>query len=75
MSLGFLAFDELHNGDGESVDPIAGHTGDYALYFQAVVVGDDVPDLCIDDSSDGGIQRLLIDYNSVDYPKVVYSKG
>ena len=74
LSTSFLAFDELHNADGESVDPIAGIVG-YALYLQAVVVGDDVPDLCIDDSSDRGIQRLLIEYSSHEYPKVVYPKG
>ena len=74
FSTSFLSFDELHNADGESVDPIAG-LADYALYLQAVVVGDDVPDLFIDDISDRGIQRLLIEYSSVEYPKVVYPKG
>ncbi len=53
--------DEIVDQDDEAYELIAGQC-QYALYMPAIVIGDEVPKLSIEDDSDRGIQRLVIEY-------------
>lgn len=69
VSWGLPFGDEVVDQDGEAYELIAGQR-QYSLYMPAIVIGDEVPELSIEDDSDQGIQRLVIEERGD--PVVVY---
>ena len=69
VSWGLPFGDEVVDQDGEAYELIAGQR-QYSLYMPAIVIGDEAPELSIEDDSDQGIQRLVIEERGD--PVVVY---